>query len=107
MNVFGNDVVLSSLSKLKDSKGNYLSYGKIELKYQYMDLQKKLKLHSQKVFLYNLLEDEIYHGKNSMTALEQLSSLMKLKDQDKNLVVIVDEANGIKIIEAANSDYRL
>ncbi|ALS02579.1 hypothetical protein ATZ33_14695 [Enterococcus silesiacus] len=140
----GNDLVLSSLIKIKDAKGSYLSYGKIELKYQYMGLQKKVKLLSQEVSIYNLSEDETYHGKDATAVLKQLSSLMKLKDQDKlltkfteetkesqnnvgkeislyrtldkayknnsfgkNLVVTFNGAGGIKIIEAAISDYRL
>lgn len=140
----GNDLVFSTLIKLKDSEGKYLSYGKVVLKYQYVAIQKQVKLLSQEVSIYNLSEDETYQGKDSMAVLEKLSSLMKLKDQDKlltkfseetkenqnnigkeislyrtldqayknnsfgkNLVVTFNGAGGIKIIEAAISDYRL
>ncbi|MGX7265620.1 hypothetical protein [Enterococcus crotali] len=78
-----NMLEFSCFVKYKNKAGKYLSYGEIKLTYNYIPIQKKVKLASEKLVIYNAPDDGIFHGQNVMSTLRNMSSWLDLTDQDK------------------------
>lgn len=87
----GDNLVFTTLIQANDSQNNHLSYAKIELRYEYIPIQKKVKLLSQELSLYNQKNNEAF-SKNNLTAIvKEINSLLHLKDQDKLLTKFTEE----------------
>lgn len=103
----GDEVLLSGMIRVKDSLGNDLSYAKIELKYQYIDIQKKVKLQNQSVSFYNLSKDNVFRERELIQCIENFSGLLELKDQEKLLSKFNEETkDNAKLIGKEVSLYR-
>ncbi|MGX7265067.1 hypothetical protein [Enterococcus crotali] len=105
--VTGDEVLFSGMIRMKDSSGHYLSYAKIELKYQYIDIQKKVKLQSQSLSFYNLSNDNTFNERELIQCLKNLSDLLELKDQEKLLTKFnEDTKDSTKLVGKEVSVYR-
>ncbi|EOH98234.1 hypothetical protein UAW_01415 [Enterococcus haemoperoxidus ATCC BAA-382] len=78
-----NTLAFSCFVKYKNKAGKYLSYGEINLTYNYIPIQKKVKLSSEKLVIYNASDEGIFHGGNAITTLKNMGSWLDLADQDK------------------------
>ncbi|ALS01893.1 hypothetical protein ATZ33_11030 [Enterococcus silesiacus] len=94
-----NTLEFSCFVKYKSKAGKYLSYGEIKLTYNYIPIQKKVKLSSEKLVIYNAPDEGVFHGQDVIATLKNMSSWLDLTDQDKVVKKFEEETKAKESLE--------
>lgn len=82
---------VTSQIEFVDEQGNYLSYGTVSQKYQYLEEIEKVKLKEQELIIYNATIDGSFKGKNLEQTLQAIVELFKIDKVDERIQTFLKE----------------